>query len=348
MNIFGFPGAPEATQNVGLLDHYAAAQWVHGNIKYFGGNPERIALFGQSSGAAAVGNWAYAFQEKPLVTGLASHSGNQLSFPTNTLELASSNWYNVSGALGCGTSGETLECMRSTNITFQQILAAAKKVPTVPTNSPARSQPQFQATQDNKTWFSPGEYVSRVKAGDLARIPYLQIQGDHESGFYRISALAQGVTLSEDAWQEFELETFTCATAAEAYYRSELGISNYRLRNMADWENTRLYDPPSSGAYHGVEIYMITDNSELVGGIEPVNAQVDLTRTLSASWMTFADVPVDGLSKSFAWPHYQVGKATLGQVGVANTFDIKFVDPATHDTMCSTLDLDYWADEIPL
>jgi cholinesterase len=55
MNIFGFPGAPEGTSNVGLLDHYTAVEWVYNHIQYFGGDPARITLLGQSSGAAAVG-----------------------------------------------------------------------------------------------------------------------------------------------------------------------------------------------------------------------------------------------------------------------------------------------------
>ncbi|KAI4601034.1 hypothetical protein KJ359_012221 [Pestalotiopsis sp. 9143b] len=348
MNIFGFPGAPEGTQNVGLLDHHTAAQWVKDNIGYFGANPEQIALFGQSSGAAAVGNWAYAFKDKPIVAGLASHSGNQLSFPTNTLELAATNWYNVSGTLGCGSSGLTLECMRSPNITFQQILAAVKKVPTVATSSVARSQPQFQATQDNITWFTDAAYVSRAKAGDLAKVPYLHIHGDHESGFYRISALAQGNTLTEAAWTEFEQETFTCAAAAEGYYRSRAGVPTYRLRNMADWENTRLYDPPSSGAYHGVEIHMVTGNSELVSGVAPAEAQVDITATMASAWRAFAADAASGPTDVLGWPQYVPGAATLGLVASENSDSVTFVNATSYDSACPGLDLDFWDDAIPV
>lgn len=348
MNIFGFPGAPEGTQNVGLLDHRMAAEWVHDNIQYFGANQDQISLFGQSSGAAAIGNWAYAFKDKPIVAGLASHSGNQFSFPTNTLALAESNWYNVSGTLGCGSTGLTLECMRDPNITFQQILAAVKKVPTVATSSPARSQPQFQATQDNITWFTNEEYVSRVKAGNLAQIPYLQIHGDHESGFYRISALAQGNTLNESAWQEFEQETFTCAAAAEGYYRTQAGIPTYRLRNMADWENTRLYDPPTSGAYHGVEIHMVTGNSELVSGVAPADAQAELTATVASAWRSFAADAANGPTDALGWPRYVPGDATLGLVATDNTATVTFVDASSYDSACPDLDLDFWDDAIPV
>lgn len=348
MNIFGFPGAPEGSKNVGLLDHYTAVEWVHNHVRYFGGDSGSMSVFGQSSAAAAVGNWVYAFKDRPLVAGVASHSGNQFSFPANTLDQAESHWYNVTGTLGCGTSGATLECMRSSNITFQQILAAMKLVPSISTGSVARSQPPFQATIDNKTWFETEEYISRVKSSDLAQIPYLQIHGNHESGFYRISALAQGNTLTEEEWSEFEQETFTCATAAEGYYRTQLGIPTYRFRYMADWENTRLYDPPSSGAYHGVELYMITGNSGLVSGVTPVASQALLTAKLQSAWYSYAADTANGLTSDFGWPRYQPGADTLGQVGVQNTAGVEFIDPSTYDGVCPGLELDFWDSAIPV
>nr|QIK02117.1 carboxylesterase 19 [Holotrichia parallela] len=55
LNIFGFLclGIPEARGNLGLLDQYFAILWVKQNIQHFGGNPEKINLYGYSSGAAS-------------------------------------------------------------------------------------------------------------------------------------------------------------------------------------------------------------------------------------------------------------------------------------------------------
>lgn len=47
-------GDGEILGNMGLKDQVLALKWVHSNIHFFGGDPRRVTLYGESSGAAAV------------------------------------------------------------------------------------------------------------------------------------------------------------------------------------------------------------------------------------------------------------------------------------------------------
>lgn len=348
LTIFGFPGAPNLTQNVGWLDQRRAVEWVYNNIASFGGDPERITIDGQSAGSVAVDNWAYAFKEDPIVAGLISNSGNVLSFPINSAELAASNWYNVSGQLGCGTTGDTVDCMRTKSIS--SLLDAVAIVPAPPGSSVARSQPAFQATVDNITVFA--DYATLANNGDFAPIPYLQGMNNHESGYYRLPPYAEeGVLYAESVWTEFEIEDFTCPTAFAGYNRIRHGVPSWRFRYFGEWDNLRLYTnssttPPStSGAYHGSDVSMIIGNTLGISGIPPSAEEDAVSAYMQGAWSAFIQSPSAGLT-AYGWPLYDQSKPTLVRLGYNNSPVPNFVLPSTYDSACPALNLSYYSSSI--
>lgn len=74
LNIFGQPNPPQFSDkenvNFGLLDVEAAIQWVHANIANFGGDPNRITIFGQSAGGAAVDAYTFTHPHDTIVKGI--------------------------------------------------------------------------------------------------------------------------------------------------------------------------------------------------------------------------------------------------------------------------------------
>lgn len=75
LGVEGYGLFPDTPANPGLRDQLAALQWVHESIGAFGGDPDRITLFGQSAGAISIGALLAAPQAQGLFRRAVLQSG---------------------------------------------------------------------------------------------------------------------------------------------------------------------------------------------------------------------------------------------------------------------------------
>jgi carboxylesterase type B len=120
VNLFGFPNAQAAHQNVGLLDQRMVVEWTRDNIRAFGGDVDKMVLWGQSAGAGSVGMYGYSYPKDLIVKGLISDSG-----APGMLVKAYGNYSDfdtLSSKVGCGKLSERkqLSCMQKVDASVLQ------------------------------------------------------------------------------------------------------------------------------------------------------------------------------------------------------------------------------------
>ncbi|KEZ45609.1 Uncharacterized protein SAPIO_CDS1963 [Scedosporium apiospermum] len=108
LGFFGFAQSDaleaEGSENAGLRDQRLAFEWVRDNIRHFGGDPERITIFGQSSGEKPVPFQRAICESQALEPGITG------TFTIDAMQA-------LVDYVGCNRSAlnsvETVECLRT-------------------------------------------------------------------------------------------------------------------------------------------------------------------------------------------------------------------------------------------
>jgi carboxylesterase type B len=123
LGVFGFLVLDDGLTNgnFGLGDQVTALDWVKSNIAFFGGDPDRITIFGGSAGAIsviallqspkAIGKYAAAMPQSNLGGfGQVAYYNNYPSIATGSIVIG----YPILEATGCSSNTTSaVECLRS-------------------------------------------------------------------------------------------------------------------------------------------------------------------------------------------------------------------------------------------
>ena len=203
---FGFmPGAEilaDGSANLGLLDQRLGLKWVAENIESFGGDPEKVTIWGESAGAISVAaqmilyDGDHTHNGKPLFRGAIMNSGTGV--PTDPVDCPKGQavYNTVVKYAGCDSASDTLECLRG--LPYQDMLDAVNSVPGLLSYSSVALS--YLPRPDGTVLTESPERL--LQKGKYAKVPF--IVGDQEDEGTLFALFQSNITTQRQIVDYFE------------------------------------------------------------------------------------------------------------------------------------------------
>ncbi|KAF4451650.1 hypothetical protein F53441_5329 [Fusarium austroafricanum] len=317
VNLFGFPNAESAHQNVGLLDQRMVVEWARDNIGAFGGDPQQMILWGQSAGAGSVGMYGYAYPKDLIVKGLISDSGapGMLVKPYGNY----SSFDTLASKVGCAhlKGRKQLSCMQMLDASLlQKVYSETSSI-------------SFTPVGDNVTAFS--NTTDRLSRGLVTKVPWIFGNNANEgAGFGTYNA--SGLSPSQTA---IGLQAITCPVAAEVRDRAKFGYSTYRYYYTGNFSN--ISPLPWIGATHSAELPLLFGTHYEYRG-NSTAYEWEVAEGMQSLWLSFAENPQKApkAMNGITWPLYKPEQRKMAVIAEANAKWFQLRDESLTENQCKT------------
>lgn len=298
----GFPNAAGIRdQNLGLLDQRVSLEWVRDNIKYFGGDPSKIMIWGQSAGAGSVDIHNYAFWDDPIAHAMFAQSGSVINDNAGSpdRDWDHTNFTFVANGVGCdypsnGTA--EVECMQQK--TYHDIINFMGRYNDNGSTKPDQPGLSFSVIADERVVFA--DYQDRYKSGFVSKVPMIYSSAANEGASlvqYPVDNPEQGPNQTEV--NQITIESFLCGAANSSIMRNTIGLTTYRYQYAGDWTNQNPFD--WMGAYHSSDLVMLfgTYADDVGPVVEPLERET--SEMMEDFLLAFMSDPYNG-PQSMGWP----------------------------------------------
>lgn len=324
LGFFAYPGLTAASPhhasgNYGILDQIRSLRWVRENIANFGGDPDRMTVMGQSSGAFDI----CVMMASPLAQGLFQRAIMESGDCQSALIREIRTPIHLNGITGTGEGdGERL----ATDLGLTPGPGAIEKLRALPAEAILKAwsrdqQIEFDAIVDG--WVLPDQPARIFAAGRQTHIPVLVGSNADEA-----TVFGPGPTTISDyrkylradtgsyAEQEFRLWPATSDAAVPSQYlKLQNATFEYGAWSMAR-AVTRAGEPAylylfswadagkraRLGACHGEELYFLSDT--FPRDWVPVDGERRFGETVRRYWTNFAKTRLPASPGLPGWPAY--------------------------------------------